>query len=87
MLYKTFYLKYNPSAEYQKRGGIWYKRKVGSKEAFYKVDANGQKVLNSSYPSKNPLYFYSNVVLIGGALVVGVLGYFAYKKFAKKPLM
>lgn len=87
MLYKIFYLKDNPQAEYQKRGGIWYKRKIGSREAFYKVDANGQKVLNNVYPQKNPLYFYSNKVLIGGALLVGILGYVAYKKFAKRPLL
>ncbi len=87
MLYKTIYFSGNPSAEYQKRGGVWYKRTLGSREVWYKVDPKGAGVLNNAYKSKNPLYYYSNTVLIGGVALIGALGYLAYKRYGKTPIV
>jgi hypothetical protein len=87
MLYKTLYFKGNPSAEYQKRGGVWYKRPLGSREVWYKLDPKGSDILNNAYIGKNPLYFYSNTVLIGGVALIGALGYLAYKRYGKRPMV
>ena len=87
MLYKTLYLKGNPNAEYQNRNGVWYKRAIGSKEAWYKLDPKGADILRNAYQGKNTLYFYSNTVLIGGVALVGVLGYLAYKKYGTRPMV
>jgi hypothetical protein len=84
MIYKTLYLKNNPNAEYQRRNGVWYKRKIGSKEMWYKVEQNGQQTLNNVYQGKSPLFFYSNLSLFAGALVLGYIGYWAYKKYKSK---
>lgn len=80
MLYKTLYLANNPNAEYQRRGAVWFKRPIGSKQMWIKVDANGQQVLNNVYQGKNALFFYSNTALIGGALLIGLAGYMYWRK-------
>jgi hypothetical protein len=87
MLYKTLYLKANPNAEYQRRGGVWYKRKIASREAWFKVDPKGADILSNAYMGKNPLYFYSNTVLIGGVALIGAIGYLAYKRYGTRPMV
>jgi hypothetical protein len=86
MIYKTLYLKGNPNAEYQKRNSVWYKRAIGSKEAWYKVDQKGSNMLNNAYKSKSFIYFYSNVALFGGVVITSVLGYLAYRKLSKRTI-
>lgn len=80
MLYKTLYLNNNPNAEYQRRNGLWFKRAIGSKEMWRKVDGSGQQVLNNAYQGKNALFFYSNTALLGGALAIGLVGLMIYRK-------
>lgn len=80
MLYKTLFLKNNPNAEYQRRKGVWYKRPIGSKQMWYKVDSNGQQVLSNVFQGKNALFFYSNTAIVGGALLIGLAGYMFWRK-------
>jgi hypothetical protein len=88
MLYKTLYLQANPDFEYQKRNGVWYKRKKGSKDTWVNPNADGVKVLNNVYKDKPKLFFYSKTGLIGGVAVVGIVGYLVYRRFVKKaPLL
>lgn len=84
MLYKTLYLSANPDFEYQRRNGVWYKRKKGSKNDWGKPNADGVKVLENAYKDKPSMFFYSKTALIGGVAVVGILGYLAYKRFVTK---
>ena len=80
MLYKTLYLNANPNAEYQRRKGTWFKRAIGSKEMWRKVDRNGQNVLNNVYAGKNALFFYSNTALLLGASAIGLVAFMYYRK-------
>jgi hypothetical protein len=87
MIYKSFYLSQNPTQEYQYQNGMWTKRNRGSKQPFYAVDSNGQKVLNNLYKPKGklkPFWMYSNsfkaLVAVGG--VIG--GLYLIRKFQTK---
>ena len=82
-MYKTLYLQANPNFEYQRRGGVWFRRPIGTKTAWTKPDANGNKVLTEVYGNKPALFFYSTNVFIGGAIVLGVVGYLVFKKRGK----
>jgi hypothetical protein len=86
MLYKTLYLKANPNAEYQRRNGVWWKRKIGTKEMWYKVDTKGQQVLNNVYQGKSPLFYYSNTALLGGVICVAFIGYAVLRKQKGLPI-
>jgi len=83
-MYKTLYIKYNPSFEYQRQNGVWFKRPLATNEMWRKVDAKGQDILKKSFKDKNSIFFYSNYFLVGSAVAVSVLGYLAYTKLYKK---
>jgi len=83
-MYKTLYVKYNPNYEYQRQNGVWFKRLIGTKEMWIKVDAKGQDILNKGFKDKNIIFFYSDYFLVGSALVISVLSYLAYTKLYKK---
>ena len=82
-----FYVTYfnnpkNTSAEYQKRGNVWYKRKKDSKEPWSKVESKYNKYLNETFKVK----MLSNVRPIfrfGIPLVVIASSLLIYKRFAK----
>ena len=82
-MYKTLYLKANPNFEYQRRGGNWVKRPKGTKGSWYPLDANGNRVLSETYSDKPALFFYSNNFFIGGAIVLGIVGFIVLKKRTK----
>lgn len=83
MIYKTLgNFTQNPSMEYQRRNGVWYKRKKGDKTDFYQVDAGGQNILDNFYKGKSPLYFYNTPVLAVGGVVVAFGLFWIYKKAA-----
>jgi hypothetical protein len=73
-MYKIFYIKGNPNFEYRYVKGSWQKRAIGTADAWFRADANGQDVLNKALKPKkfNPLWNYSGKVKAG--IVVGVLG-------------
>jgi len=79
-MYKTLYLEGNPDFEYQKRNGVWFRRKIGTKDAWTRPNANGDKVLSDVYANKSPLFFYSKTVFIGGAVLLGIVGYLVYMR-------
>jgi len=84
MIYKTFYLTQNPTMEYQYQQNLWVKRKRGTKETFYMVDSNGQKVLNDMYKPKgnlHPFWNYSMTakVVVGATVLIG--GLYLYRRF------
>ena len=83
-MYKTLYNSFNPSFEYQRQNGVWFKRAISSNEMWLKVDAKGQKIMQNAFKDKNAMFFYSNSFLVVSTIAVSVLGYFAYKNFAKK---
>jgi hypothetical protein len=80
MLYKTLYLANNPNAEYQRRNGVWFKRPIGTKQIWVKVNTEGQRILSNVYKDKNALFYYSNTALILGVSAIGLLGYMYYRK-------
>lgn len=83
-MYKTLYIKYNPTFEYQRKGGVWFKRPIASKEMWNKVDYKGQSILNKAFKDKPSIFFYSDYFLFGSAVVIGAIGYLAYLKYYKK---
>jgi len=83
-LYKTFTYSGNPDAEYQYRGsGGWYKRKRGSKEDWYPVQADKVSILDKELKGKG-LFNYSATAKVGGALIIGFSAFLIYSRFAKK---
>jgi hypothetical protein len=81
-MYKIFYLKGNPNFEYRFKGGSWEKRPIASSEKFYKVNSNGQGVLNESHKPKKglkPFWYLSNTTKIGVAVGVVAIGLYLYK--------
>ena len=83
-MYKILYNKYNPSFEYQRQNGVWFKRAISSQEMWQKLDAKGQNIMQKAFKDKNAIFFYSNSFLVVSAVAVSILGYFAYNKFVKK---
>lgn len=84
-LYKTLYFKGNSDAEYQYRGnGNWYKRKKGSKEDWYKVNADQTKNLESYFKDSGRFYNYSTIAKVGGILVLLSAAIVVYKVGSKK---
>lgn len=84
-MYKTLYLEANPNFEYQKRGGVWFRRPIGTKTAWTKPDANGNRVLSSVYANKPAIFFYStNLVIGGGVVVLGIVAYLIYRRKKNK---
>ena len=83
MIYKTLgNFEGNTAAEYQRRNGVWYKRKKGDKTDFYPVNEDGQGILNNYYKDKSPLYFYNMPVLAVGGVVVAIGLFWVYRKAA-----
>ena len=78
-IYKTLYNKNNKEAEYQKRGKIWYKRKKGSKEKWYKVDEKYFDSLNQQYSG-----FLYNYNMASKITVGAFLAYIIYKSVQTK---
>jgi hypothetical protein len=83
-MYKTLYIKYNPSFEYQRQNGVWFKRPIATKEMWQKLDARGSDVLKKAFKGKNEAFFYSNYFIVGSVAVISLLAYFGYTKFLKK---
>jgi len=83
-MYKILYNSYNPSFEYQRQNGVWFKRAISSQEMWRKLDAKGQGIMQKAFKDKNAIFFYSNSFLVGSAVAVSVLGYLAYTKLYKK---
>lgn len=84
MLYQTFHLTQNPNREYQRRGGVWYYRTIGTKEVFVPVAEKNQAYMESYFSKRYGfLYQYSTPAKIGAVALIG-LGVFAYIKFFKK---
>ena len=79
-LYKTLYYKGNPDAEYQFRTSGWYKRKKGSKEKWYPVEADKVDIL-FRYLKGRAFFNYSATAKIGTVLLLGVGVYFLNKKY------
>ena len=84
MIYKTLYYKGNPSAEYQYRKGVWYKRKRGSNSQWYPLDSNGQKLLQGEYGSRPMVFFYEPTFLLVAAAGLAVGGWYFYTKVWKQ---
>ena len=78
-IYKTLYNKNNKNAEYQKRGKIWYKRKKGSKEKWYKVEEKYFDSLNQQYSG-----FLYNINMASKITVGVLLAFIVYKSVQKK---
>jgi hypothetical protein len=74
-IYQTLYLPANPNAEYNKRGGKWYKRPKASSEPFYLVDAQNQKYVEAYFKDHPMFYQYTTMTKIGGVLAIGILAY------------
>lgn len=81
MLFRTLYYPNNKESEYQKRGKIWYKRKKGSKDDWYKVSQDSYEQLNNYFKEAPFLYQYSTPAKVGGAVLLVAGIYIAYKKF------
>jgi hypothetical protein len=84
MIYQTFYSKDNPKAEYQRRGGVWYKRAIGTNEVFVPVANEYQQHLESTFKKKFGILFQYSTQAKIGAVVLLIGGYIAYRKFLKK---
>jgi len=83
MIYKTLRdFTGNPTMEYQRRNGVWYKRKQGDKTDFYQVDAGGQNVLDNYYKGRSSFSYYNTPVLAVGGIIIGVGLFWIYKKAA-----
>jgi hypothetical protein len=74
-IYQTLYLPANPNAEYNRRGGRWYKRLKGSQEPFAPVEANNQKYVEAYFKDYPMFYPYTTMTKIGGVLAIGILAY------------
>jgi hypothetical protein len=84
MLYQTFHLQTNPNSEYQRRGGVWYKRAIGTNEVFVPVADKNQSFMESYFSKRYGfLYQYSMTAKIG-AVAILLLGVYSYTKFSKK---
>jgi hypothetical protein len=84
MLYQTFHLPQNPSREYQRRGGVWYYRAVGTNDVFLPVADKNQAYMESYFSKRYGfLYQYSLPAKLGAVAIIGI-GIFAYIKFVKK---
>ena len=84
-LYKTLYYKDNADAEYQYRGnGNWYKRKKGSKQEWYKVNADQVKYLENNFKGSGRFYNYSTVAKLGGLSALLIVAVVVYKIGSKK---
>ena len=79
IFYKKLSYPDNPNAEYQRRKGVWYKRKKGSNEQWYRVQDDQVKWLNSYYEKKGKMYFFNDTFIIGAVIGLG-LGYYIYLK-------
>lgn len=81
-LYQTLYFKDNPDAEYQYRGlGKWYKRKKGSNQKWYKVDASQIDNLKRAFAGNGRFFNYSTAAKVGGIVVLAATLYFVNKKY------
>jgi hypothetical protein len=83
-MYKIFYLAGNPNFEYRNVNGVWQKRAIGTDEAWFRADANGQKVLNNSHKPKGLRPFWNYSTTLKAGVVVGVVGiglYFYSRRF------
>ena len=84
MLYRTLYFPENPKAEYQRIGGRWYKRAIGTNDVFVPVAKEYQKYMESYFQKRYGFLFqYSNKAKIGAVALLG-LGVYAYFKFYRK---
>ena len=83
-MYKILYNSYNPSFEYQRQNGVWFKRAISSQEMWKKLDAKGQDIMKKAFKDKTPIFFYSNSFLVVSAVAGSLLAYFTYNKFVKK---
>ena len=73
MIYQTFHLQQNPQAEYQRRGGIWYKRRIGTNDPFEPVADKNQQYMESYFSKRYGFLFqYSNQAKIGAVVLLGV---------------
>jgi hypothetical protein len=78
-LYKTLTYPDNPDAEYQRRKGVWYKRKKNSKGEWYLVTKDKVGIIERYFENRKPLYFYNDKLLITSVALLG-LTYFIYLK-------
>lgn len=84
MLYQTFHLPQNPQREYQRRGGVWYYRKIGSNDVYLQVDQKNQAYMESYFSKRYGfLYQYSLNAKIGAVAVV-LLGIYGIYKLKQK---
>ena len=74
-IYQTLYFPANPNAEYNRRGGKWFKRLKGSQEPFLPVAPENQKYVEQYFKDFPMLYQYTTMAKIGGVLAIGVLVY------------
>jgi hypothetical protein len=82
-IYETY--QGNPSNkdyEYQKRGKVWYKRRIGSKDSWSSVESQYNDYLDRTFKVKmfnniKPLYRF------GIPLAGIVVAYYVYKKVLK----
>jgi len=77
--YKTLNYQSNPNAEYQRRKGVWYKRKKDSRDEWYIVPKEQSQWLEKHFESRKPIYFYNSKLFLGSAALL-VLGYYIYLK-------
>lgn len=74
-IYQTLYLPANPNAEYNRRGGRWYKRLKASDLPFEPVEAKNQKYVEAYFKDYPMFYQYTTMTKIGGVLAIGILAY------------
>jgi hypothetical protein len=74
-IYQTLYLPANANAEYNRRGGKWFKRIKGSQNPFLPVAPENQKFVEQYFNDFPMFYQYTTMAKIGGALAIGGLVY------------
>jgi len=84
MLYQTFHLPQNPTREYQRRGGVWYWRTVGSKNPFVPVAKENQNFMESYFSKRYGFLYQFSPTAKLGAIVIVALGIYGVIKFKKR---
>jgi len=83
-MYQTFHLPQNPTREYQRRGGVWYYRTVGTNDIFLPVADKNQNFMESYFSKRYGFLFqYSTKAKIGGVVLLAV-GIYAVIKLKKR---
>ncbi len=84
MIYKTFYLPTNQKAEYQRRGGVWYKRAIGTNDVFLPVADKSQEFMESYFSKRYGILYQYTIQAKIGAVAILMIGVYSFLKINKK---